>query len=280
VCSSDLTGLGGRLDATNVITPILSVITNISLDHTAILGNTLAEIAREKAGIIKPSIPVVLGESREETEGVFALAASGCNSDIFFPKDYKQDFNAFELPLLGDHQRENALTAWGAVQVLREKGLTITNEHFQLGLNALPKNTGYMGRVQVVRKTPLVIVDGAHNPAGVQSALKAIQTVQNGRLFLIYGASSDKDIKEVMNSFPIDASVSLCVFSSPRSMTYDQLKSFSIETHREVDLFNKVSEAYPSIFSQMTSKDTLLIFGSFFLVADFFQFLGSNACEK
>jgi len=274
------TGLGGRLDATNIVVPMLSVITNISLDHTAILGDTLTEIATEKAGIIKPKVPVVIGELQKETNFVFSTVAKNSQSDIFYSIDYQQGFEAIDLPLIGNHQRENALTAWTTVQLLRKTGMRITNEHFQSGLNRLSENTGYMGRMQVVNETPFVVVDGAHNPAGVQHALRAIQTMQTGRLFLIYGASSDKDIREVVSYFPIDANISFTAFTSPRSMTSDQLGQFASQMNKEVRVFNGISEAYRHVSQQMSEEDTLFIFGSFFLVADFFQFLASNACEK
>jgi dihydrofolate synthase/folylpolyglutamate synthase len=274
------TGMGGRLDATNIIVPILSVITNIALDHTAILGGSLPEIAFEKAGIMKSGVPVVIGSKQSEILHVFEKAAAQCGVDLLFAQDNYELQESFEFPLLGAHQAENARTAWSAVKVLKELGIGATETHFQRALNKLAENTGYMARMQVVEQSPLIVVDGAHNTAGVQTALQAIHTVRTGRLFLIYGSSSDKDITNLVALFPKDVHLVLSCFKSPRTMTRNQLESIAQGMPQSALVFEEVSLAYTHTRNQMSNEDTLLIFGSFFLIADFFQFLASNTCEN
>ena len=193
-------GLGGRLDSTNIITPEIAVITNIGLDHTQFLGETLPEIAYEKAGIIKNKIPVVIGEKQTEVLDVFLEKAKECQSEIYFASN---DVKNYPLDLLGDYQWANSKTAVAAIQQLRR--FTISEKNISDGLLHVVKNTNLKGRWQVLQESPKVICDTAHNKEGLEIVLHQLQKEPFEKLHIVLGVVSDKKLEEVLPLFPKSA---------------------------------------------------------------------------
>lgn len=269
------TGLGGRLDATNVITPLLSVITNISLEHTQILGDTIVEIAYEKAGIIKENTPVIVGRMEIHLLGLFAKIAHAKKAPITYASEL--DFSMEDFPLLGKHQKENYLLVLGILEELNKLGLKTKGKNRWAGLANLRQNTGYAARLQVVSEHPKIILDVSHNPDGVKASLEAIPAVEEGDLHIIYGTSSDKDIKGVLMEFPNRANVYFTEFSNPRTATLSELKKQSENaSFNSKHFFSSSLEALNSAQNTASESDTILIIGSFFLVSDFFSIFFPN----
>lgn len=257
------TGLGGRLDATNIVTPIVSVITNISLDHMAILGNTRPLIAAEKAGIIKQEVPVVLGEYDKETLPVFQRIAEDRNAPI-----YKvTTLPVFPEGIIG-YQQENFATVAATVQVLRASGLAVSDMHIQSGISHIHRNTGFRGRMEVLGREPLIIFDCAHNAAGIAKMLQSVSELITGKLHIVYGTSADKDLDELTALLPLDACYYFTEFSNPRSADIDQLKQAFSASYPGARFFTEASRALTVAKINATVRDTILIFGSFFLVSD------------
>ena len=263
------TGLGGRLDATNIITPILSVITNISLEHTQFLGTTIAEIAGEKAGIIKHTVPVVIGETTAVSKHVFQKKVESTHSPVFWAEDLSFD-KEFEVPLLGEYQQRNFTTVQCSLEILNKIGFDISNKNISKGLKNLSKNTGFFGRMQVLSNEPLTILDVSHNLEGIQQTLETINNLNKGKLHIIYGTSSDKNYSEIISVFPADAAISLCSFKNARSLSFQDLEEISKEMSPHTRLFDNVNVALASIQSIANKDDTILVFGSFFLISDYF----------
>lgn len=263
------TGLGGRLDATNIITPLISVITNISLEHTQFLGNTLQEIAGEKAGIIKSNVPVIIGETSIETKPVFKQIAESRNVEIIWCEE-NEFSNNFQMPLLGSYQKENFRTVLCTIKVLLSMGFAISDEIIESGLKDLHKNTGFFGRLQIVDKSPLTILDVSHNYIGIQKTLETINELNKGQLYIIYGSSSDKDYNEIISLFPKTAHLNLCAFSNSRSLSFEELNSLAETMHPTPMIYTNIHLAIQNIQSIANKEDTILVFGSFFLISDFF----------
>lgn len=263
------TGLGGRLDATNIIQPILSIITNISLEHTQFLGNTLDSIAREKAGIIKKNTPVIIGEAVPETKTVFDRISAEQNAAITYSEDRAPN-ESFKNPLHGDYQQKNLQTVLTAIDELNKLHFNITSSHITEGLNNLSRNTGFFGRMQVISEAPLTILDVSHNEDGIRKTLESIKRINKGKLHLIYGSSSDKNYREIIQLFPEEASLSFCSFTNQRSLTKQELETLSKELESHPKVYENVKEAIRSVQSVANKTDTILVFGSFFLVSDFF----------
>ncbi len=263
------TGLGGRLDATNCITPLLSIVTNISIEHTQFLGNTLAEISAEKAGIIKPTIPVIIGESTPETKAVFSATALQNGAPIQWAENYEST-DIFHFPLLGNYQRVNFRTVLCAIETLKSHGFSISNETIQKGLDHLTSNTGFYGRMQIVSSQPTTILDVSHNVDGIQKTLESIISSLTGKLHIIYGTSSDKNYEEIVELFPNDATLNFCTFSNQRSITRKQIEDLIQKKKLNATIFENVKSAISEVQSTANKEDTILVFGSFFLVSDFF----------
>ena len=263
------TGLGGRLDATNVISPIISLITSISLEHTNFLGNTIEEIAFEKGGIIKENTPVVIGNVSKEAHEVFNQLASERNAPFY---DYESTLEVpIDFPLLGGYQKENFQLAITGLNVIKELGYNTNEEGISRGLKNLTQNTGFYGRLQVVQQTPLTIIDVSHNVDGIQKTLSSLENIVKGELHVIYGTSSDKDINSIVKLFPVESNLTFTQFSNPRSATVEQLKSASEQLNfKKINFFSNFNEAYNFVQNTAKQEDTILIIGSFFLVSDFF----------
>ena len=204
-------GMGGRLDATNIISPELSVITNIGLDHTKFLGDTLTKIAGEKAGIIKPKTPVVIGEKHPETEDVFRQIAKAKQSEIYFAEDAQ--FENYDCDLKGLYQIKNQQTVLQALEVLKQKHWNISDESIKKGLSQVVKNTGLKGRWQILSKNPLCIADTAHNMEGMSIVAEQLKSLTYDNLHLVMGFVNDKDVKKILQLLPQDAKY---YFSAPQ----------------------------------------------------------------
>ncbi len=263
------TGLGGRLDATNIISPILSVITSISLEHTAILGNTLKEIAHEKAGIIKKNTPVVLGPLKKNIKEVFIKQCREKQSEIY-QKTFDR-IDSFELPLLGIHQKNNFEVVLKCLSALHDNGYHISPEAIQEGLQNLQKNTGFIGRLQIVSKKPYIIYDVSHNPDGIKVTLETIQKIKAKKVHIVYGTSNDKDLTTIVSLFPTDAMYYFTEFHNERTMQITDLKVVTTPMESSQKSYYKSPRiALNSAIEQASEDDLILVFGSFFLISTFF----------
>lgn len=251
------TGLGGRLDATNIIEPKVSVITNIAFDHQAFLGDTLQQIATEKAGIIKANTPVVIGEKSDVTQHIFIQKSTAVSAPIYFATDL--DLNIEALPVEG-YQKQNLQTALLALKLLDFK---FDKAHINAALQHLKQNTGFFGRFQVISKAPMIVVDVSHNVAGIHATLPLIEQQLKGQLYILYGASQDKDAAEILALFPKDAKIAACVFSNPRSKSIQDWQALGIKT-----IYADLPAALQDIQKQLRTEDFLWITGSFFLLSD------------
>ena len=251
------TGLGGRLDATNILMPKVSVITNIALDHQDLLGDTIAQIAQEKAGIIKQKTPVVIGDKSLATQTIFQEKASLLNAPIYFSEDIQ--FEISQLPLLG-YQKNNFNTALLALQKI---GFEFSPDQQLSSLENLRSNTGFFGRLDVIQTNPKIIIDVSHNPAGITATLPLIENECEGQLYILYGAAKDKDASEILTLFPNHAAVAACIFSNPRSKNLQEWQSLGVQT-----VYNNLPQALEDIKKQMQPTDLLWVTGSFFLISD------------
>ena len=255
------TGLGGRLDSTNIIRPELSIITNIGFDHTNLLGNTLEEIAKEKAGIIKEKTPVIIGRRQEETKNIFKKIANKKNSSIYFA----QNKNYLSNNLSINYQTENINTMIAALEILNWK---IDNHHISEGLNNIHKNTGLQGRWQTLGKSPLTICDTGHNIDGIKNVIQEINNITFNKLHFVFGTVNDKDTNKILALLPKEAKYYFCAAKIDRALDATELKNKSAEFNLKGDSFNSVKEAYQESISQAEQDDLIFIGGSTFVVAE------------
>jgi dihydrofolate synthase/folylpolyglutamate synthase len=252
------TGLGGRLDATNVISPIVSVITNIGLDHTSILGNTRAEIAREKAGIIKKEIPVFIGEKDVETEFVFKEASQKVNSELVFI-DQKVP-SVFE---------QNKYLAFSVLDFLSINGWSISMDNYAKGIKNLYKNTGLKGRLQVLSESPLIIADAAHNKEGISALVNYLkQTYPDRTVHAVFGASNDKDLEKVIPIFPINWNYYFTSFKNERSFSKLELINKTVSLSANKYFFDSSEKAMEKAQLSLDKNSMIVVFGSFFLLEE------------
>ena len=261
------TGLGGRLDATNCITPLISLITNISIEHTQFLGNTITEIAGEKAGIIKQNIPVVIGEREPDSSAVFDQAAHAKNAPLTYASDEEIMFPS-TFPLLGTYQKANYQLVLTALKVLHAD-FPVLDEHVSAGLTNLAQNTGFYGRMQVVGTNPTVIFDVSHNEAGIKATLDYFSDKQH--LIIVYGTSADKNLDAIFPLFPRESRYFFTEFTNERSATVKKLHEFSSKYRIDGNFFQSAATALEAAKSTANKTDTILVFGSFFLISDFFE---------
>ncbi len=261
------TGLGGRLDSTNIITPLLSVITNIGLDHTQFLGNTPELIAAEKAGIIKPGIPVVIGEYTPETKHVFLKKAEEIHSEIFFASDLVSE--NYPSDLVGDYQFHNKKTVLQSVRVLQRKKLfDISEDNIKNGLLNVVKNTGLLGRWQQLRSHPLAICDTAHNKDGLKAVMRQVLSAGFENLHIVLGLVNDKDLDEILPLFPKSASYYFCRPDIPRGLDAGILKQAAASFGLVGETYPSVSTAYEKALEQAGNGDFIYVGGSTFVVAE------------
>ena len=260
------TGLGGRLDSTNIIHPILSVITNIGLDHTQFLGNTLTEIAGEKAGIIKPKTPVVIGETTAETKAVFHQYAKDKNAKIIFAEEHPQA--ELDSDLKGIYQKKNKQTVLNAIIELQELGLTISTSDIENGLKNVIKNTNLRGRWDILQNNnPLIVADTAHNPHGLKEVAKQISETAYETLHLVLGFVNDKDVLESLSYFPKDAKYYFTQPDVPRQLKIEDLKLI-IPNDLNATYYPSVKEAVETAKISAQENDFIYIGGSTFVVAE------------
>ena len=284
------TGLGGRLDSTNIITPILSVITNIGLEHTALLGDTIAKIAFEKAGIIKPEVPVVVGESAPESDEVFNDRAVECDSMLVYAdKEWEvvdsepsgewmryhiQRFRdgrtqILDLDLLGCYQRKNIITARTAVSVLRHHSpLNISTRALVEGVRTVVESTGLMGRWQRLGSSPRVYCDTGHNAHGLAEVVSQIQAQEYKKLYMVVGMVSDKDFDAVIPLMPREAYYIFTRAKVARSLSAEELAEKFLHEGFEGEIAPNVQSAYRRAVELAGADDFIFVGGSTFVVAD------------
>ncbi|MEP3207431.1 MAG: folylpolyglutamate synthase/dihydrofolate synthase family protein [Gilvibacter sp.] len=259
-------GLGGRLDSTNVIKPELSVITNIGLDHTQFLGTTLEQIAQEKGGIIKEGIPVVIGQMHNQTTPIFLEIAEQKKAPIHFAE--AMFFSDYTTDLLGEYQQYNVNTAMAALEILGSIGWNFSLQNIRDGLNKVVKNTGLLGRWQILGESPIIIADTAHNLMGLTSVMNQLNGLSYNTLHIVLGMVNDKDLDAVLTLFPTKAEYYFCSPDIQRG-----LDAFSLQ--EKAGGFNLKGAVYPSVFlafeaAKSTAKpeDVIFVGGSTFVVAE------------
>ncbi len=259
-------GLGGRLDSTNIIRPILSVITNIGLDHTQMLGTSLREIAFEKAGIIKPGIPVVIGETQIETMPVFMEVAAKMNAEIIFSQDFP--ISNLTSDLKGNYQKHNIQTVICAIEKLRKQGWKISEEDLYNGMQGVRKNTGLSGRWDVLQTNPKVICDTAHNKEGLKYVFEQLKEEKYKALHIVFGVVSDKDLGSILPLFPKEATYYFCRPNIPRGMDQFELQRQALAAGLRGATHISVKAAFDSALENSTAQDLIFIGGSNFVVAE------------
>jgi dihydrofolate synthase/folylpolyglutamate synthase len=260
-------GMGGRLDATNIITPLTSIITNIGLDHTQFLGTTLEAIAGEKAGIIKPKIPVIIGEYTPETLPVFIAKAKATQSDIYLASDLITD--TYPSDLIGDYQVHNKKTVIQTLAVLNQYTPFQTDaSHWKKGLSRVVENTGLQGRWQQLGTMPKIICDTAHNKHGLEIVLNQIQKESFDKLHIVLGVVNDKDLDEVLPLFPQNAIYYFCKPNIPRGLEAEVLAKKAAKFGLNGKIYNSVSDAYEKAKQNAEASDFIYVGGSTFVVAE------------
>lgn len=258
-------GMGGRLDSTNVITPLVSVITNIGFDHTQFLGDTLPKIAFEKAGVIKRNIPVVIGEYADETKPVFEEKASTEGAPIYFAQD--QSEVGYECALKGDYQKQNMKTVLKAVELL-QNAFEISDLHIQNGFKKVISNTGLLGRWQILNEKPFVVTDTAHNAHGLKIVLSQIQKHEFETLHIVLGVVNDKDLDSILPLFPKNAKYYFCKPNLPRGLDASVLRDVASKYGLNGMVYNSVTEAYENASDNAIVTDFIYVGGSTFVVAE------------
>lgn len=278
-------GLGGRLDSTNIISPVLSVITNISLDHTNLLGTTLPSIATEKAGIIKPGVPVIIGEYDPETAAVFIKKAAECATSIEFAdqqlhieKSRKTDnylvlslaesFQDLELDLTGGYQKKNILTVVSSICKLREIGFSLSDHSVRYALKHVKQLTGLAGRWQKLSDNPLTICDTGHNEAGFREIVLNIANTKYTDLHMVIGMVKDKDIEKVLDLLPKRANYYFCAPQLERALPAVDLQKNAAKFQLSGKAYNSVSKAVEAAQLAASQDDMIFIGGSTFVVAE------------
>ena len=259
-------GMGGRLDSTNIITPEVSVITNIGLDHMQFLGNTLEAIAFEKGGIIKPNIPVVIGETQKETVHVFVELAKKNKSKIVFAD--QEVTEVFASDLTGIYQSKNIVTVVQAVNELQQKGFNISHKNIKNGLLGVVKNTGLQGRWQTIHANPKVVCDTGHNREGLNYVMKQLSNEVFDALHIVFGVVNDKDLTSIIDLLPINATYYFCKPDLPRGLDANQLKKVLNGYGLKGEAYKSVNEAYKSALDSASITDFIFIGGSTFVVAE------------
>lgn len=283
-------GLGGRLDCTNIISPILSIITNISFDHTQFLGDTLAKIAAEKAGIIKKGVPVIIGEANEETRPVFQSKANEVNSVIVFAEDnaivtssspivdggrrYNLSNNSTLVgELSGDYQERNMNTILCACNILKQMNIIKNDDIIAKGLTNICKNTGLLGRWQTIQNNPTVVCDTGHNVGGWNYLAPQIKRQQCNQLRIVFGMVDDKDINSVMFLLPKNAIYYWTQAESKRAIKAERVAEIAIKHDLRGEIFDNVEVAYTKALQDSNKDDFVFVGGSSYIVADLLTFL-------
>ncbi len=283
------TGLGGRLDSTNIVTPELSIITNIGFDHVALLGNTLPLIANEKAGIIKEGIPALIGEKSMDTEAVFRLKAKNMQADLYFADDMatikaaEQEIDKLvveltdntlektlrlQTDLAGVYQKENIKTVYAAIQLLKKSGWNIPDQSLKQGLQQVIRLTGLHGRWELLHKNPFIVADVAHNADGIKKLMVQISTTAYNKLFIILGLSADKDTAAILRLLPKNAFYFYTQASIPRAMSCQELKELADSFGLTGCIAAHVNLAIELSLEKAEKHDLIVICGSVFIVGE------------
>lgn len=285
------TGLGGRLDSTNVITPEVSVITNISYDHMNLLGNTLEKIAKEKAGILKPGIPVIIGETQPDIANVFVQKAKSLRSPIIFADQHlsirKWDVAAVPTPhvvcdvggkngyrvtlrssLIGDYQKKNFVTVVVVLDELRMLGWNVDDLAMRKGFRDVAEATGLLGRWQTLQLDPLVIADTGHNEAGIREIVAQLKRTPYKKLHMVIGVVNDKDPGKILSQLPKNAKYYFCSFNLPRAMSSEELLLQGAQFQLKGEAFPSVKKALKAAKGQAGRNDLIFVGGSTFVVAE------------
>ena len=258
-------GMGGRLDSTNIINPLISVITNISIDHTKFLGSNISEIAIEKAGIIKNNTPVIIGETQQKIKSIFNDIASSKKSNIYFADKFK--YQHFNCDLKGDYQKKNIKTVLKTIEILKNK-FNISNNHVYNGLNNVTRNTGLKGRWQVLKLDPTIICDTAHNEAAIKEVVIQLKKLNCSTLHFIIGFSDDKNIHEISKIFPKNSKYYFVKPNVNKGLESNKLKRIFESNNRFGESFKSVTQALNHINNSCDKKDVIFIGGSTFVVAE------------
>lgn len=262
-------GLGGRLDCTNIIRPDLCIITNISLDHTQFLGNTLKQIAEEKAGIIKSGIPVVIGETTNETRPVFEQKAHEVHAPIYFAEENdREDYPGIECELKGIYQRKNTRTLLTALPLLKEAGYRIDEQYVRQGFAHVVELTGLMGRWQKLQDAPTLVCDTVHNVGGITYIAKQLRQQPCRKLHIVIGMVNDKDIRGVLALLPQEASYYFTRASVKRALPAEDLASLAAEAGLQGLCYPDVPSAVRAAQEKSLPEDFIFVGGSSFIVAD------------
>lgn len=258
-------GLGGRLDCTNIITPVLSIITNISFDHVNLLGNTLEKIASEKAGIIKHGVPVVIGETTSKTRTVFETKAKEVGTQIVFAEEKEIPEIPFELG--GDYQQKNLRTILTALSILRN-AFNISEQNISYGLSNVCEQTGLMGRWQTLKECPKTVCDVGHNVGGFEYIVKQLTRQQYKTLRIVIGMVNDKDINGVLALLPKDAKYYFTKAKVARALQPEELQEKAKEYGLNGNCYPSVTEAYEAAVKEASTDEFIFIGGSCFVVAE------------
>ena len=289
-------GLGGRLDCTNVITPVLSIITNVSFDHTQLLGKTLTEIAKEKAGIIKPDVPVVIGEAEGEVEEFFKKPVMAnlirhpmkiftqkqnpiLSAKLLSQGHWKfqtKDYPDLICELGGFAQEKNSATVLSAIKILKNNILSIPPEAVFKGFRYVIENTGLMGRWQIISQCPKIVLDTGHNEAGIKNIVKQLNSEKFECLHIVFGIVNDKDIKSILKLLPKKAIYYFTQASIPRALDVHLLAKQAEEFNLKGKTYHTVKEAFFSAKQQATEKDFIFVGGSTFVVAEVLKLKTKN----
>ncbi len=259
-------GLGGRLDSTNIITPEVSVITNIGLDHTQFLGDTLQEIATEKAGIIKENVPAIIGETQDEIQSIFKEKAKTVNANLYFAD--ATEHQVFPCSLLGEYQQKNIKTAVQTLSVLKSKGYIVDERQIKKGLMKVQSSTGLRGRWEVLSKNPKVICDTAHNKEGLTLVLNQLQKEPYKTLHIVLGMVRDKAVEDLVYLFPKYAVYYFCSPALERGMKVDTLAQIFKAKGYQGQTYSSVNEAFNSAKQHARPQDLIFVGGSTFVVAE------------
>jgi len=262
-------GLGGKLDSTNIIHPLLSVITNIGWDHMNILGNSLKEIAEEKAGIIKEKVPVVIGEFMQETKKVFDAKASVKNAPVYYAS-YDENIPDLDSDLKGIYQKKNKKTAYKALQLLKVH-FDLTEQHIKTGFLRVGENTGLKGRWSILGEKPLIVTDTAHNKNGLELVMQQVRQHKYENLYIVFGVVNDKDIEGIISLLPREAMYFVAKPNVPRGLDAVELKNRLKDSGFKVQAFDGIPQALQHAKSVATSNDMIYIGGSTFVVSEVFS---------
>jgi dihydrofolate synthase/folylpolyglutamate synthase len=282
------TGLGGRLDSTNVITPLMSIITNIGYDHMNILGDTLELIAMEKAGIIKPNVPVVIGETIPQTKNIFINKAKECNAPIFFAEEkystrcvltnstievkvtdkVNGGVNEFSLDLNGTYQQKNLVTVLTALDHLPDRGFQLKERDIKQALSLVKELTGLHGRWDVIQQKPMIALDVAHNADGIKQLMEQVSLCNYNHLHIVFGMVKDKDAHKILSLFPTRATYYFTRSKIPRALPENELANIAATFNLHGEKFPEVNEALNAAKAKASADDLIVVCGSVFIVGE------------